>query len=400
MNRDPPMTYMEVGAGNWYNPYRRRLTRGNERSIVTAIYNRIAMDCAAVSIEHVRLDDQGRYQETINSDLNECLTVQANIDQTARNFIQDIVLSMFDEGCVAIVPVETDIDPLKTGSYDIKSLRTGRITEWFPEYVRINVYNKRTGLREDITLPKKLVAIVENPLYPVMNEPNSTLQRLIHKLNLLDVIDEESGAGKLDLIIQLPYTIKTETRRKQAEERKADIERQLAGSKYGIAYTDATEHVTQLNRPVENNLLNQITYLTDMVYSQIGIDTSILNQTADENTMNNYNIRIVEPIVSAIVDAYKCKFLTKTARSQKQSIMFFRDPFKFVPVTQLADASDKYRRNEIMSANEVRQKLGMKPSLDEQAETLRNPNLNAAPEQEFANTQDVPGDSREQNSGY
>ena len=327
LNRDPTSYYRDIGVGYSYRPDRPRLTRGNERSIVTSVYNRIALDCASISIQHVRLDDSERFLEKISSGLNDCLNLSANIDQTGRAFLQDIVLSMLDEGCVAIVPVDTDDDPDITGSYKIESMRTGKIMEWFPSHVKVRVYNERTGLKEDIVVPKDTIAIIENPLYAVINEPNSTMQRLIRKLNLLDVVDEQSSSGKLDLIIQLPYVIKTEARRQQAEKRRVEIERQLAGSKYGIAYTDGTERITQLNRSVENNLMKQIEYLTSMLYSQLGITQSILDGSADEKTMLNYYNRTIEPIIAAIVDELKRKFLTKTARSQKQSILFFSLPF-------------------------------------------------------------------------
>ena len=356
------------GGISSYRPDRPRFSRGNERSIVTSVYNRIALDVTAISIKHVRLDKNGRFCDVIESGLNNCLTVEANKDQTARAFLQDVVMSMMDDGCVAIVPVDMDIDPMNSSSYEIKTLRTGKIIEWMPDAVRVNVYNDKTGKREEIVLPKKVVAIVENPLYAVMNEPNSTLQRLIHKLNILDDIDEQSGSGKLDLIIQLPYTIKTDARRQQAEQRRKEIEMQLTGSKYGIAYTDGTEHVTQLNRSVENNLMSQIEYLTSMLYSQLGLTTEILDGTANEQTMMNYNSRTIQPIVSAITDELNRKFLTKTARSQKQSIVFFSDPFKLVPVTSLAEIADKFTRNEIMSSNEIRQIIGMFPVQDHKAD--------------------------------
>ena len=317
LNRDPTGFYRDIGVGYSYRPDRPRLTRGNERSIVTSVYNRIALDCASINIQHVRLDDSERFLEKISSGLNDCLNLSANIDQTGRAFLQDVVLSMLDEGCVAIIPVDTDDDPDTTGSYKIETMRTGKILEWFPNHIKARVYNERTGLKEDIVVPKDTVAIIENPLYAVMNEPNSTMQRLIRKLNLLDVVDEQSSSGKLDLIIQLPYVIKTEARRQQAEKRRVEIERQLAGSKYGIAYTDGTERITQLNRSVENNLMKQIEYLTSMLYSQLGITQSILDGSADEKTMLNYYNRTIEPIISAIVDEMKRKFLTKTARSQK-----------------------------------------------------------------------------------
>ena len=345
LNRNPTGFYRDIGVGYSYRPDRPRLTRGNERSIVTSVYNRIALDCASISIQHVRLDDSERFLEKIPSGLNDCLNLSANIDQTGRAFLQDVVLSMLDEGCVAIIPVDTDDDPDTTGSYKIESMRTGKILEWFPSHIKARVYNERTGLKEDIVVPKDTVAIIENPLYAVINEPNSTMQRLIRKLNLLDVVDEQSSSGKLDLIIQLPYVIKTEARRQQAEKRRVEIERQLAGSKYGIAYTDGTERITQLNRSVENNLMKQIEYLTSMLYSQLGITQSILDGSADEKTMLNYYNRTIEPIISAIVDEMKRKFLTKTARSQKQSILFFRDPFKLVPVADLSEIADKFTRN-------------------------------------------------------
>jgi hypothetical protein len=369
------MNYRDLGMSYSYRADRPRMSRGNERSIVTSVYNRIALDVAALNVQHVRLDENGRFLSVIDDGLNNCLTLEANVDQTARSFIQDVVISMFDEGSVAIVPVDTTTDPNVSGSYDIQSLRVGQILDWYPQYIRARVYNEQTGRKEDIVVPKSAVAIIENPLYAVINEPNSTMQRLIRKLNLLDVIDEQSGSGKLDLIIQLPYVIKTEARRQQAENRRKDIESQLSGSKYGIAYTDGTEHITQLNRSVNNNLMSQIEYLTSMLYSQLGITQSILDGTADEKTMLNYNNRTIEPIISAIVDEMKRKFLTKTARSQQQSISFFRDPFKLVPVNEIAEIADKFTRNEIMTSNEIRQVVGMKPSEDPRADELRNKNL-------------------------
>lgn len=369
------MNYRDLGMSYPYRADRPRMSRGNERSIVTSVYNRIALDVAALNVQHVRLDENGRFLSVIDDGLNNCLTLEANVDQTARSFIQDVVISMFDEGSVAIVPVDTTTDPNVSGSYDIQSLRVGQILDWYPQYIRTRVYNEQTGRKEDIVVPKSAVAIIENPLYAVINEPNSTMQRLIRKLNLLDVIDEQSGSGKLDLIIQLPYVIKTEARRQQAENRRKDIESQLSGSKYGIAYTDGTEHITQLNRSVNNNLMSQIEYLTSMLYSQLGITQSILDGTADEKTMLNYNNRTIEPIISAIVDEMKRKFLTKTARSQRQSISFFRDPFKLVPVNEIAEIADKFTRNEIMTSNEIRQVVGMKPSDDPRADELRNKNL-------------------------
>ena len=369
------MNYRDLGMSHSYRADRPRMSRGNERSIVTSVYNRIALDVAALNVQHVRLDENGRFLSVIDDGLNNCLTLEANVDQTARSFVQDVVISMFDEGSVAIVPVDTTTDPNVSGSYDIQSLRVGQILDWYPQHIRARVYNEQTGRKEDIVVPKSAVAIIENPLYAVINEPNSTMQRLIRKLNLLDVIDEQSGSGKLDLIIQLPYVIKTEARRQQAENRRKDIESQLSGSKYGIAYTDGTEHITQLNRSVNNNLMSQIEYLTSMLYSQLGITQSILDGTADEKTMLNYNNRTIEPIISAIVDEMKRKFLTKTARSQRQSISFFRDPFKLVPVNEIAEIADKFTRKEIMTSNEIRQVVGMKPSDDPRADELRNKNL-------------------------
>lgn len=379
-NGNDRMDYRNLGMSYSYRADRPRLSRGNERSIVTSVYNRIALDVASLKIQHIRLDENERFISVIQDGLNNCLTVEANIDQTARAFIQDVVISMFDEGSVAIVPVDTTTNPNITGSYDIQSMRVGQILDWYPMYVRVRVYNELTGKKEDIVVPKSTVAIIENPLYAVINEPNSTMQRLIRKLNLLDVIDEQSGSGKLDLIIQLPYVIKTEARRQQAENRRKDIEGQLSGSKYGIAYTDGTERITQLNRSVNNNLMSQIEYLTSMLYSQLGITQSILDGTADEKTMLNYNNRTIEPIISAIVDEMKRKFLTKTARSQHQSISFFRDPFKLVPVNDIAEIADKFTRNEIMTSNEIRQVVGMKPSDDPRADELRNKNLSAPSE--------------------
>lgn len=393
-NRDPTEDFRNVGPGYAYRPDRPRFTRGNERSIVTAVYNRIALDVSSISIQHVRLDDNGRFDSVITSGLNNCLTLDANIDQTGRAFIQDIVMSMLDEGCVAVVPVDTTLDPTTTGSYDIDTMRVGKILEWYPEHVKVSLYNERVGKKEPIKVPKSMVAIIENPLYAVINEPNSTMQRLIRKLGLLDVIDEQSGSGKLDLIIQLPYIIKTEARRQQAEARRKDIEMQLAGSKYGIAYTDGTEKITQLNRPVENNLMKQIEYLTGMLYSQLGITQTILDGTADEQTMLNYNNRTIEPIVSAIADEFKRKFLTKTARSQKQSIVFFRDPFKLVPINNIADIADKFTRNEILSSNEIRQIIGMKPSKDPKADQLVNSNISQSNDKSVEPT-DEPNESIE-----
>ena len=380
LNRSPTTYDNYRGRGYSYRPDRPRLTRGNEQSIVTSVYNRLALDVSAIDIKHIRLDDNDRFMETIKSGLNNCLSTEANIDQTARAFIQDIVMSLMDEGSVAIIPVDTTFDPTLTGAYDIHSMRTGKILNWFPDRVKVRVYNDKTGLKEDIDVPKNAVAIIENPLYAVINETNSTMQRLIRKLNLLDFVDEQSSSGKLDLIIQLPYVIKTPARREQAESRRKDIEMQLAGSKYGIAYTDGTEKITQLNRPVENNLMKQVEYLTSMLYSQLGITQSILDGTADDKTMLNYYNRTIEPIVSAIVDEMKRKFLTKTARSQNQTISFFRDPFKLVPVNDIAEIADKFTRNEIMTSNEIRQIIGMKPADDPKADELRNKNLSQSKE--------------------
>lgn len=383
-NRDPTNDYQNVGDGYYYRPDRPRLTRGNERSIVTAIFNRIALDVASIGIKHCRLDENGRFVSEIESGLNKCLNLEANKDQTGRAFVQDIVMSMLDEGSVAIVPIETDIDPKITKSYDILSMRTGRVVEWFPDHVKVNLYDDRTGKKKDVVLPKSTVGVIENPLFAVINEPNSTMQRLIRKLALLDVTDEQTASGKLDLIIQLPYVVKSEARKKQAEDRRKDIEMQLAGSKYGIAYTDGTEKITQLNRSLENNLMKQIEYLTSMLYSQLGITQAVLDGTADEQTMLNYHTRTIEPIISAIVDEMKRKFLSKTARSQHQSISFFRDPFKLVPVNSIAEIADKLTRNEIMTSNEIRQIIGMKPSDDPKADQLINSNLNHPEESENA----------------
>lgn len=376
-SRDPTQ-YIITGPGYSLRPDRPRLSRGNEKSIATSIFNRIALDVSSVNIKHCRLDKNGRYVEDIDSGLNNCLNLEANKDQTGRAFIQDVVLSMLDEGCVALVPVETTIDPKSSNSYQIDSMRTGKITEWYPDTVRVRLYNDRTGEKEEILLPKNQVAIIENPLYAVVNEYNSTMQRLIRKLSLLDVTDEQTASGKLDLIIQLPYVIKTEARRAQVERRRKDIIDQLAGSQYGIAYTDGTEKITQLNRSLENNLLKQVEYLTNMVYSQLGITQSVLDGTADEKTMLNYMNRTVEPIISAIVDELKRKFLTKTARSQLQSIVYFRDPFRLVPVNDIAEIADKFTRNEIMTSNEIRQIVGMQPSKDPKADKLVNSNISQA----------------------
>ncbi len=374
--RDPTGGFGETSY--YYRPDRMRFSGGNERSIVTSVYNRIAIDAASMKIRHVRTDSEGCFLSEIDSKLNRCLAEEANIDQAGRAFIQDVVMSMLDEGCVAIIPVDTDYDPRNSGSYDILSLRTGKIIEWKPSSIKVRVYNDQTGKKQDIDVPKAMAAIVENPLYAITNEPNSTMQRLIRKLNLLDDVDEQSSSGKLDLLIQLPYMVKTETKKKQAEERRVDIENQLAGSKYGIAYIDSTERVTQLNRPIENNLLTQIEYLTNLLHSQLGITQSVMDGTADEKTMLNYYNRSIEPLLAAVVDEMKRKFLTRTARTQGQSIMLFRDPFKLVPLGELAEASDKFTRNEILSSNEVRQRIGLKPSDDPNADKLKNKNIGGA----------------------
>ena len=378
-NKNP--TVKPEGSSYTISPTRPRFTRGNERTIVTSVYNRIAIDASTIDVMHVRLDDEGRFKEPIKSNLNNCLTVEANIDQSSRAFMLDVVISLLDEGCVAVVPVKTTLNPNNTESYDIDELRTGRIMEWFPKHVLVRLYNDETGMYQDVTLPKSQVAIIENPLYTIMNEPNSTMQRLIHKLSLLDIIDEESSSGKMDLIIQLPYIIKNDTKRSQAEERRKQIEDQLRGSRYGVAYIDGTEKVTQLNRSVENNILKQVEYLTNLLYSQLGLTQTIMDGTADENAMNNYYNRTVEPVVSAIVDEFHRKFLTKTARTQGQAIMFFRDPFKLMSVTAIADTADKFTRNELLSSNEFRQIIGRKPSTDPKADMLLNKNISHAPEE-------------------
>lgn len=402
-NRDPTAYYPNYGSSYFYRPDRVRFSRGNERSIVTSVYNRIAIDVATIDIQHCKLDDNDRFIEVIDSKLNKCLSLEANIDQTGRAFIQDVVMSMLDEGSVAIVPVDTKGDPVLSDSYDILSMRTGKILEWYPTKVRVEVYNDKTGKKQDITLPKKMVAIIENPLYAVINEPNSTMQRLIRKLNLLDVIDEQSGSGKLDMIVQLPYSVRSETQMERAEKRRKSIEDQLTNSKYGIAYADATEKITQLNRPVENNLMKQIEYLTNMLYSQLGITQSILDGTADEQTMLNYYSRTTEPIITAIVEEMKRKFLSQTARSQHQSILYFRNPFKLVPLAQLAEISDKLTRNEIASSNEIRQIIGWKPSDDPRADQLINSNINqgsnvaAAPPKEVENIEEYEEGGKIQN---
>lgn len=374
LGRDPTSNYLDYGAAYSTRPDRVRFSRGHERSIINAIYNRIALDTAQINVKHVRLDDNGRFVEEITDGLNNCLTLEANKDQTSRSFMQDIVMSMLDEGCVAIVPVDTSNNPY-TSSYDILSMRTGKIIQWYPNDVRVRLYNDRKGYEEEIILPKSFVAIVENPFYSIMNEPSSTLQRLIRKLNLLDTIDENNSTGKLDIILQLPYIIKTPARKQQAEQRRKDIEMQLASSKYGIAYTDGTEKVTQLNRSIDNNMMEQVEYFTNQLYSQLGITQAVLDGSAEEKVMLNYQSRTIEPIISAIVDEMKRKFLTKTARSQKQSIAFFKDPFKLVPAADLAELADKFTRNEIMTSNEFRQVIGLKPSDDPKADELINSNI-------------------------
>lgn len=389
-NRDPTDYYKNMGMGYSYRPDRPRFTRGNERSIATSVYNRIALDVAAIKIQHVQLDKNERFLEVRQSGLNNCFTLDANVDQTGRAFIQDVVMSMLDEGCVAIVPTDTDDNPDATNAYDILRMRTGKILEWYPNDIKVRVYNEATGQQQDIRVSKNDTAIVENPLYAIVNEHNSTMQRLIRKLNILDAIDEQSGSGKLDLIIQLPYVIRTEAKREQADKRRKDIEDQLSGSKYGVAYTDGTEHITQLNRPAENNLMKQIEYLTSMFYSQLGITTNVLDGTADEATMINYYNRTIEPILAAIVDESNRKFLTKTARTQLQRLTFFRDMFKLVSVSQLAEVADKLTRNEIWSPNEVRQLVGMKPSKDPKSDELRNRNINTKEGETSEQTPDTP----------
>lgn len=381
LNRDHDLFYrQDVGASYYHRPDRPRLTRGNERTIITAIFNRIALDASSIIIQHCMTDDNGRFTDIIDSGLNRCLNTEANVDQSARAFMQDVVMSMLGEGVIAMLPIDTSADPRKTSSYDIYTMRTGKITEWFPAHVKVNIYNDRTGQKEDVTVSKRTVGIVENPFYAVMNEPSSTLQRLVRKLALLDAVDEQAGSNKLDLIIQLPYILRNESKRQQADKRLKSIEEQLRESPYGIAYTDGTEKITQLNRPVENNLLKQIEYLTNMLYSQLGITQSIMDGTADDKTMLNYMNRTIEPIVSAIVDEMKRKFLTQTARSQGQSIMFFINPFKLAPVSELSESADKFTRNEIMTKNEWRQILGMKPSKDAKADMLINSNISQSPD--------------------
>lgn len=381
MNRDPTTDYRDTGPGSTYRPDRSRLSRGNERTIVTSIYNRLALDVASINISHCKIDDDGRFVETINSELNTCLNLEANIDQTGRAFMHDVVMSMLDEGSVAIVPIDTDIDPSESASYKISSMRTGKILEWFPNHVKVRVYDERDGQQKDIKVLKSTVAIVENPLFAVINEPNSTMQRLMRKLALLDSVDERASIGKLDMVIQLPYVIKSEARRKEADKRRNELAEQMKDSVYGIGYIDGTEKITQLNRPLDNNLMKQVEYLTNMLYSQLGITQSILDGTADEQTLLNYHTRTIEPIISAIVDEMRRKFLTKTARTQSQTIKFFRDPFKLVPINSMAEVADKFTRNEIMTSNEFRQVIGMKPSSDPKADQLRNSNLNQPDEQ-------------------
>lgn len=383
LNKDPTISYTNIGPSYTSNPDRTRFSRGNERTIITSVFNRIGIDAASIDLKHVKLDENNSFLSVIDSGLNNCLSVEANIDQTGRSFVQDVVMSMLDEGVVAIVPIETNKDPFINSSFEIYSLRTGKVLEWYPKHVKVRVYNENRGEKEDKIFPKRMIGIIENPLYAVVNEHNSTMQRLIRKLSLLDIIDEQNGSGKLDLIIQLPYTIKTEYKKIQAEERRAEVEKQLTSSKYGIAYTDGAERITQLNRPVENNLIQQIEYLTEMLYSQLGITKEILNGSADEKTMLNYYARTIEPIMAAISNELTRTFLTKTARSQFQAIKFFRDPFKLVPVTSLAEIADKLTRNEIMSSNEIRQKIGIKPSDDPNADELRNKNLSKPKDDEY-----------------
>lgn len=399
MNRDPTIHYRDVGMSYSTRPDRPRYTMGNEQSIITSVYNRIAMDASAILIQHVQLDEDGRFINPIDSGLNRCLSLEANIDQTGRAFIQDTVQSMLDEGCVAMVAVEADTNREKTEVYDVYSARTGKILEWFPEYIRTRAYNERTGRREDIVLPKAITPIIENPFYAVMNEPNSTMKRLIRKLNILDFIDEQSGSGKLDLIIQLPYVVKSDQRRAQAEKRRKDIEKQLTGSKYGIAYTDGTEKITQLNRPVENNLMKQIEYLTSMLYSQLGITQSIMDGTADEKTMLNYLNRTIEPIIAAIVDEMKRKWLSEEDRANRESIVFFQNIFKLVPIGELAEIADKFTRNEIMTSNEIRQIIGLRPSKDPSADQLRNKNLNPTGDETTKKTDEPKENSEENQNG-
>lgn len=395
-NRDPTYRYVDTGQGYYRRPDRVRFSRGNERSIINALFNRIALDVAYMDIQHVHLDKEGRYEKTINSKLNYCLNTESNIDQTGRAFIQDVVMSLMDEGAVAMVPIETTLNP-KKGTFDVISMRTGKIIQWYPNHVKVELYNERTGNKEEMVFPKRMVGIIENPFYAIVNEPNSTVQRLIRKLNILDAIDEQNGSGKLDMIIQLPYIIKSEARKQQAEQRRQDIEHQLSSSKFGIAYTDGTERITQLNRPVENNMMKTIEYLTNLAFSQLGMTQSILDGTADEKTMLNYYTRVIEPITSAIVDEMIRKFLTKTARTQGQTIMFFRDPFKLVPVNEMAELADKFTRNEILSSNEIRQIIGRKPSTDPKADQLRNSNLNHPDEQDAPTEPEILEEGENQN---
>lgn len=399
-SRDPPRyEYTDTGPSTSYHPDRKRLTRGKDRTIVNAIYNRIAVDCASVDLKHVRVDENGRYLEDMNSGLNYCLTVEANIDQTARQFLYDTVLTMLDEGSVCIVPVNATENVFSSPSFDVRTMRVGTVKEWFPEYVRVELYNDRTGHHEEIKMPKRAVSIVQNPFFTVMNEPNSIAQRLIRKLTLMDSLDEETSSGKLRMIVQMPYTLKSELRHKQAEQRRREIEKQLTGSKYGIAYTDGTEHITQLNQPIENNLMEQVEYLTSMLYSQLGITQAILDGTADEQTLLNYYDRLIEVIMNAIADEMKRKWLTKTARSQGQTVMFFRDPFKLVPVSDIAQIADTFTRNEILTSNEIRQIIGMKPSLDPNADQLRNKNI-AMAGQEYVDLNTPPMDAPQDGMEY
>lgn len=379
LSRDPPGSEY-YGGGYSYRPDRMRFSRGSERTIINAINNRISLDASSIKINHVKLDENNRFDSIIDSGLNYCLTTEANADQTGRGLIQDIVMTFLEEGVAAVIPEKTNFDPRYSNSYEIYSMRVGVPVEWYSDRVRVRVFNELTGQREEITFPKKMVALIENPFYSVMNAPNSTMQQLVRKLALLDVVDEQAGSGKLDMIIQLPYVIKTDARRKQANERREEIEKQLSGSKYGIAYTDGTERIVQLNRSLENNILKSIEYLTNMVYSQLGVTQEILNGTADEKTMNNYMNRIIEPVVSAIADEFNRKFLTKTARTQGQSIMCFHDPFRLAPVSMIAEMADKFTRNEIMTPNEIRQVIGMKPSKDPKSDQLVNRNIASADE--------------------
>ena len=391
-NRDPPGKIYYGGYS--YRPDRVRMTRTSDRTIISAIYTRIAMDAAAITINHVRLDENGRYSETISSGLNSCLNLSANIDQTGRGMRFDMFLSMLDEGVIAVVPVDVELNEA-TGEMDIQSMRVGKVKEWYPANVRVELYNEKTGQKEEVTLPKDRVALIENPFYAVMNEPNGTIQQLTRKLHLMDVIDEQVGAGKLDLIIQLPYVVKSEARKQQALQRRQEIEDQLAGSKYGVAYTDGTEHITQLNRSLENNVLKSVEYLTNMAYSQLGITPEIMNGTADDKVMTNYENRTIEPIVAAAVDEFKRKFLTKEQRDEKsESVLFFRDPFKLTPVSAVSEIADKFTRNEIMTSNEMRQAIGMKPSKDPKADELRNANISRSNE-EAAGQQQIVADGKD-----